>query len=95
MKKILLLLACSLVLIQCQEREKTTETPIQNQPTEEDIEDEPLELILGNFDGFTIGNGVRMRSEANLKSEKVAELPHGMLVKILDETDRKSITKGN
>ena len=35
-----------------------------------------------------------MRSKADLKSEKVAELPHGMLVRILDETRRKSITKG-
>ena len=94
MKKVLLLLACSLVLIQCKEREKPVEEPVQKPIIEEDIEDEPLELTLSNFDGFTIGNGVRMRSKADLKSEKVAELPHGMLVKILDETSRKSITKG-
>lgn len=95
MKKILLLFfVSSFVFMQCKEREKPVETVVQNQPIEEDKEDEPLELTLSNFDGFTIGNGVRMRSEADLKSEKVAELPHGMLLKIMDETGRKSVTKG-
>ena len=97
MKNLLLLLACSLIFMQCKEREKSTDQPIQNQLTEEIIDDEPLELelTLSNFDGFTVGNGIRMRSEANLKSEKVAELPHGMLVRILDKTGRKSITRGD
>ena len=96
MKKLLLLTTIVFLFFNCNTKEQPTEVQTPSSEEEKsDVEDEIQEFILTNFDGFTVGNGVRLRESADLKSKKVAELPHGLLVSILDQTRRKSLTKGS
>ncbi len=97
MKHTLLFLASLFIFFSCK-NEKADNKAIVNEeiPTEEiPAEDNSNEISLANYDCFTVGNGVRLRSKANLKSEKVAELENGTLVKILEKTERKVISKNN
>lgn len=98
MRKLAIFFLFILCLYSCESRRETpVKTPTEaSKPTlAEEKAETPTEINLTQFDGFTIGNGVRLRASADLKSEKLAELPYGLLVKILDKTARKSINKSD
>ena len=97
MKKILLLITITVLFFNCNNNKTKTpsnaETPT-NEEEQEELADEIQDIIISNFDGFTVGNGIRLRESANTKSKKIAELPNGMLLNFLEQTRRKSITTG-
>ena len=51
----------------------------------------PTKLIDDKYDGFIVGDNVRLRASADVKSDMVAELSNGLLLKILGKTDKEYI----
>jgi hypothetical protein len=98
MKYSLVLLASLFLFFSCKNEKDNTNEAVNNEPVTEEVpttDEDSDEISLANYNCFTVGNGVRMRSKADLKSEKVAELENGTLVKILEKTERKVISRDN
>lgn len=51
----------------------------------------PTKLIQDKYNGFSVGDNVRLRAEADVKSEMIAELPNGLLLKIIKRTEKEFV----
>lgn len=102
MKQLILLLLTTFIVSSCGDQEnrpnrwkkKSSEPTIKadTKDKEENDDDEPA-ITFSKFQGFTVGNGVRVRAEDRANSEKVAELDNGTLLTIVGETERKVLSQ--
>ncbi len=55
----------------------------------------PTRLIQDQYDGFIVGDNVRLRAKADAKSDLITELSNGLLLNVLSRTDKEFVLINN
>jgi len=98
MKQILILLLATVLMASCgnlesrSKKNKKNQADIEADKSEVTVDEKPKGITLSSFQGYTVGNGVRVRAEDKAKSAKVAELENGTLLTIIGETERRVLS---